>query len=734
VFDRKPSSALLSALALIGCLSEPAGAASFASPAAVPAVVDAIDDSKTAPLSHDVPLSMHKVTDNGEISEDTRLERVQLVLKRSDARQAALDKLVADQLDRTSPQYHHWLAPEEFAASFGPAESDVEKTVAWLQGHGFTVDEIAADRMSIAFTATAGQIKSVFKTELHAVVTEDGKAHTANKAAPVIPVALSAVVDGVTLSNFFPKPTSQAVGAVARNAKTGKYSVTQPAPKFTVPAGSDGTFYAVAPADLATIYNFNQARLGAPYFFDAKGNSLPITGKGVSLIVAEQSDIKTSDWTNFRKLFGLSTYTSGSLKVIHPGGCKDPGFIPDEGEAALDAEWSSAAAPDAEIIFASCAETPTTFGVMTTLQNLVSHGPKAAAISISYGGCEIDNGLAFLHEWTGLVEEAAAEGYSVFVSAGDNASAGCYSGGIANGGLGVNGLASNPYDTVAGGTDFSDGADNDYGTYWSATNGPTLGSAKSYIPEIPWDDSCASSVTVKALHAIGPINNCNEPNLDSYYLLPIGGAGGKSLYYAKPSWQNIGVLGVPTDGARDLPDVSLFASNGIWGHFLVFCMSDLNEYGAPCSTTNVNDILASAAGGTSFVAPILAGVQALVVQNSNGNVVNVGNAAPAYYALAKLQFETPYLLSTCKSNNGANISPACVFNEITRGDNALPCLAGTPNCYSDAASTSGIGVLSTSQSAEDPAFPAQPGYSYAVGLGSINVTNLLINYYNYLYP
>ncbi len=695
----------------------------------MPTVIDTVDDSKTEALSRDVPLSLHKVTDQGAIADDTRLERLQLVLKRSDARQAALDKLVADQLDKKSAAYHRWVAPDDFAATFGPAEADVEKTVAWLQSRGFAVDEIASDHMSIAFTGTAGQVRTVFKTELHSVVTQDGRSHTANMAAPVIPAALTGVVQGVTLSNFFPRPTVHPSGAVARDSKTGTYKITKPAPGFTTPPTEYGTFYAVAPADLATIYNITPARAGTTgNIYGPDGNPVALTGKGVSLIVAEQTAIKTSDWLEFRKLYGLSSY-AGKLTVVHPGGCKAPGYVADEGEAALDAEWSGAVAPDAEILFASCAETATTFGVMTTLQNLVSHGPKAAAISISYGGCEVGNGLAFQSEWTNLVERAAAEGYSVFVSAGDGAGAGCDNfdtASYATGGLAVNGLASNPYDTAAGGTDFSDAADNIVPTYWSKKNGPTLGSAKSYIPEIPWDSSCAGKVLIQYLGASGPITYCNEPN--NPLLDIVGGSGGKSLFYAKPSWQNIGVLGMPKDGARDLPDVSLFASSGFWGHLYVFCMSDANEGGAPCSTTNGNDIIASAAGGTSFVAPILAGVQALVVQEAGANV---GNAAPVYYQLAKLQFDTPYLLSTCKSDAGNGISPACVFNEITRGDNAVPCLAGTPNCFTSPASTEGIGVLSTSASHELPAFPAGLGYSYAVGLGSINITNLLINY---LYP
>ena len=264
-----------------------------------------------------------------------------LVLKRSDARQAALDKLVEDQLDKSSPEYHKWLSPADFGAKYGPAEADVEKTVNWLTSEGFKVESVSSDRMKIEFTGTAAQVRSTFKTELHHVSTASGE-HVANMAAPVIPAALGGVVHGVTLSNFFPRPMLHEVGAVSRSAK-GKTTIVKRAPGFTIPVPG-GFYLAVAPEDLATIYNLTPALTGSSPLLPG-----PITGKGVSLVLAEQTDINTKDWTTFRKLFGLSSYTHGKLTVVHPGGCTDPGETGDIGEAALDSEWSSAAAPDAEV-------------------------------------------------------------------------------------------------------------------------------------------------------------------------------------------------------------------------------------------------------------------------------------------------------------------------------------------------------------------------------------------------
>jgi len=459
------------------------------------------------------------------------------------------------------------------------------------------------------------------------------------------------------------------------------------------------------------------------------GSSLygaPITGAGVTVILAEETDIKRSDWVKFRTNFGLSGYP-GTLTFVHPAGCADPGFTGDEAEAALDSEWSGAAAPGANIVEASCASTPTTFGVMTTLDGLVNSGPYGAAISVSYGGCEIANGLSFLAQWSGLVEQAAAEGISVFVSTGDELVAGCDAptSPAATHGLAVNGLASNPYDTAAGGTDFGDTSLGENAMYWSTKNSPTKGSALSYIPEIPWDNSCANSVLYAFYGAPDPISFCNSSEGVAKSQDIVGASGGKSLYYAKPDWQSTAVLGVANDKSRDLPDISLFAANGIWRHFYVICMSDESEGGAPCSLANPLDVLGNAYGGTSFVAPIMAGITGMLAEVEGGNV---GNMAPELYSLAQLQFSNPLLYSSCLSNKGASSSKACVFHEVTRGSNAAPCVSGTPNCYSNSESTAGVGVLSSSTATEEIAYPAHPGWSFAVGLGTLDIANLLYSY------
>src|ERR1017187_5178849 len=101
---------------------------------------------------------------------------------------------------------------------------------------------------------------------------------------------------------------------------------------------------------------------------------------------------------------------------------------------------------------------------------------------------------------------------------------------------------------------------------------------------------------------------------------------------AKPSWQS-GIFGNPADGVRDIPDVSLFASNGIWGHYVTVCFSDTVNGGTSCSGSPSGW---AGFGGTSVAAPMMAAIQALV--NEKWSLTKVGNPDPTYYSIAKSEF------------------------------------------------------------------------------------------------
>jgi subtilase family serine protease len=680
------------------------------SPTAAARIVDAIDEAKLVPLAGQTPRFATAKNDQGAVSDSFRMEHMFLQLRRGPQEEEALERTIDELQDQASSRYHQWLTAEELGTRFGPAEGDVDTVVRWLGVHEFQVNSVSRNGLTIDVSGTAGQLREAFHTEIHNYIV-NGKRHIANASDPRIPAALASVVVGFTsLHDMMPKPL-----------------IIKPKKNFSFPCTGcpDGfnnvEIYDEAPADLATIYN------AQPLYTASK----PITGKGQTVVVIEDTDILPTDVAKFRSSFGLSKY-SGTFSQIHPGtGCSDPGTNGDEDEAALDAEWAGAVAPDANVELASCADTETNFGGFIATQGLLDSKSPPPIISVSYGNCESNlgpgaSGNGYIN---GLWQQAASEGVSVFVSAGDGSAAGCDdfdTSPYATVGIAVSGFASTPYNTATGGTDFLDTAEGTVSTYWSKSNNSTTKkSAKSYIPETPWNDSCASSVLFGYYGYANGLDFCNSA-LGENFLDIVGGSGGPSFVYSKPKWQT-GLIGVPSDGKRDLPDISLFASSGFWSQAIVYCMSDTAEGGAPCDYSNGTDSFFNSAGGTSFTAPQFASIQALINQKAGGPQ---GNAAAIYYKLAKAEYGSETSpdkerLAACNSSKGNDVGKSCIFHDVTVGNNDVPCY-GTNNCYDPSGNV--YGVLSTSDSSLKEAYPAATGWDFTSGIGTPNINNLVLNW------
>ena len=677
---------------LVVALAHPADAQT--SPAQ-PLVTQPINEFVLTVLTGNVrPEARNPANDLGAVPDALPLEHLLLQLRRPAAQEQGLQQLIGQLHDFNSPNHHQWLTAQEFGAQFGPAPSDIQQVTNWLQSRGFRVNVIYSSGMTIDFSGTAGQVATAFHTEIHYLQAR-GERHFSNITDPQIPSALAPVVVGIVSLNDF---------------RARKY--VQPKPNFTFVCGSGTCFYLV-PADLATIYNFN------PLF--SGGN----TGAGQSIYIIEDTDLySTGDWTTFRTTFGLAAY-GATLNTIHPAplsgnnNCTDPGVNTDDDEAILDAEWATAAAPSAAIIMATCANT-TTFGGLIAIQNLVNSSSPPAIISLSYGECEANLGSAGNAAYNSIYQQGVAEGVSIYVSSGDNDAAVCDNrSSPAQDGIAVSGFASTPYNVAVGGTDFSDTFSGTNGTYWNSSNGATFGSAKSYVPEMPWNETCGSQVIATFLSfaaTYGSNGLCNSTTaVNDGLLTVVGGSGAPSTIYSKPPWQT-SLLGVPSNNVRNLPDVSLFSSSGIWGHGYIFCFSDPGNGGNGCSGSPSTW---NGAGGTSFAAPIWAGIQALI----NAHVAGARQGLPnvRLYALAATEYGTNGS-STCNSSNGNTVGASCVFYDVRFGDNDAPCVGGSPNCY-DPSGT--YGVLSTSTASYQPAYPTQTGWDFATGIGTVNVANLV---------
>ena len=672
-----------------------------------PLITQTINQASLVTLSGNTRSEANAANDRGRVDDGFAMNHMLLQLQRSPEQEQALERLIDSMHDRTAPDYQKWLTASEFGQQFGLAPEDLKAITGWLESYGFTVNLVYPNGMLIDFSGTAGQVRKAFHTEIHEL-SVNGRQHIANMSDPQIPAALAPAVAGVvSLHDFMPHP------------------MNKPHKDYTFTSGGS-TYYAVVPADLAKIYNFS------PQF------SAGISGKGETIVVIEDTNVySTSDWTTFRSTFGLSGYTSGSFTQVHPGSnCTNPGTNGDDGEAILDAEWASAAAPNAAIELASCADTSTTFGGLIALQNLINESSPPPIYSISYGECEAENGATANAAYSSAYQQAVSEGLSVFVSAGDEGAASCDADqAYARHGIGVSGFASTQYNVAVGGTDYSDSYSGDNSTYWSSSNGSYYESAKSYVPEIPWNDSCASVLiaTVEGYSTTyGSSGFCNSAVGEEDFITTAAGSGGPSgcatgspstsgvvsgscKGWAKPSWQS--VLGNPSDGVRDLPDVSLFAANGVWGHYYIFCWSDTSEGGTPCTGAPSGW---SGAGGTSFSSPIWAGIQALINQKKGAKQ---GNPNSRYYTLASSEYGTGGS-SSCNSSNGNSVGSSCTFYDVTLGDMDVPC-TGTHSCYKPSGT---YGVLSTSNSSYQKAYGTGTGWDFATGIGTVNVNNLVNNF------
>jgi subtilase family serine protease len=612
--------------------------------------------------------------DQGQLDESTPIQSMSLVFRLSPAQQADLTNLLQEQQIKGSPLYHQWLKPGQFAARYGVSQQDLQKVASWLRSQGFAVTDIPASADRITFSGTAGQVNAAFHTQMHRYLFHERQGW-ANSTDISLPQAIATVALGVEhLNTFRPEPhvMKRLVHATARNgaAAVGPHYTLSCTPDPTDGCPASGLVNFVAPADAQTIY-------------DVTGlyNS-SITGTGQTMAVVGQTDIvqHESDIANFRSLSGLDASNLPKQIVVKNSGTATA-YVGDLEEADIDTEWSGAIAKNATILYVTVGNAKG-FTVFDSLVYVIQND-LAPVVSISYGGCEkYDSGAA--SELEPILEQANAQGQTVVASSGDSGSADCDSGAASNG-LAVDYPGSSQYVTSAGGTSFS-GDLTDQSKYWNSSDASDNGSAISYIPETTWNETPT-------------LQDLQNSNLGHGQLSASG--GGASSLFTKPSWQ--AGVGVPSDGKRDVPDISLAADPSHDGY--VLCTQEVNRAGTGFTGTScvypvgsnqvpyfdVNDS-GSVYGGTSIAAPQLAAIITLMNQEA-GNTSGVGNANPILYQTAQA-------------------TPAA-FHDVTTGSNAVVCVAGSPNCNGN---TSGYGVMSCCN--------AGTGYDEATGLGSVDAAAL----------
>jgi trimeric autotransporter adhesin len=688
------------------CFSSISALAQLAAPAI--RIVNPVDDSQLVTLAHTVHPLANAANDRGVAPDNMRLDSMHLFLKRSSAQETALRQLIAQQTTPGSPSYHQWLTPAQFGAQFGASDQDISAIETWLGNHGFGVTGVSAGKGSVEFSGSVAQLRDAFHTQIHKYAV-NGETHYANANDPQIPAALAPVIGGfASLNNFRLRSYAHKLGEATYNPTT--HQVT---PEWT--QGTPGSvFYVLAPVDYAKQYDL------APLY------TAGTNGSGQTIAIVNDSNININLVNQFRSLFGLP---ANPPQVIIDG--NDPGVDGinnpdgpnfDSVEAYLDVEWAGAVAPNATIDLVVAADTSVENGLFLAMEHAVDAN-LAPVVSLSFGNCEANIGStnAFINS---LWQQAAAQGQTVMVSTGDNGSAGCDNDNtaeFAQGGQAVNGFASTPYNIAVGGTDFfysnynnAAALNTQLATYWNATPSqlPAV-SLLQTIPEQPWNNSQyglnavsyyqqSSNTATTIAAASGGASNAAICSTNTYNATT-GACTGTLSGYPKPSWQT--GTGVPADGVRDLPDVSLFAANGYNYSFIPICAVD-----ADCQQPSGSNLVQiSGVGGTSASAPSFAGIMALVNQKYGMQ----GQADVILYPL-KAQF------------------PAA-FHDVANGTISVPCEFSpslSPNCISangNAIAVSGVteGQIGASTT---PEYNAAAGYNLATGLGTVDANALVTNW------
>jgi hypothetical protein len=628
-------------------------------------IVQAIEGGKVSALPGTVHPLARKQYDQGPVAASMQLQGMTMTFALSAAQQASLDALLKAQQTPSSSSYHQWLTQAQYADQFGMTQEDIDKVTAWLQAQGFTVDKVVDSRNAIRFSGSVTQAEQAFHTQIHKYVV-NGESHFANASQVSLPSAFAQTVSQISgLTDFHPKP---------------RYVRAQP--QFTCGSGclnGDAGQHFISPGDDAVIYDIN------PLY------TAGITGTGQTIGIAGQTDIVMADITSFRSAAGLP---ANNPTVFLIPGSADPGIGDASGdinEADLDLEWSGAVAQKAAIVFLNSTD------VFDSLQYAIANkvnGLQIPILSVSYGACEPEQSSATLASLEASFQQANAQGQTVIAAAGDDGAADCDEATVneppitsATQGLQVDYPGSSAFVTSMGGSEFmGDGTAQNPSTggdqYWNAASGSAdlITSAKSYIPEMAWND------TIFNIEQGGGF---------------AAGGGGKSLLFAKPSYQ-AGVPGIPADSARDVPDASLNASADHDGYLVCTQIQLVSGGGAFTSSCidgfrisdpgQSDDQTVTVFGGTSVAAPSFAGILALIEQKL-GVPQGLGNVNPDLYTLA---------------SNATTYASA--FHDITTGNNDVPCTAGSTNCP-----TSGTMQIG---------YAAGTGYDQATGLGSFDVNNL----------
>lgn len=577
--------------------------------------------------------------------------------------QAALERLVSDQTNSSSPNYHKWLTPAEFKSRFGPKASDVAKISARLEAAGFTVD--AVHTQSIEVTGPVWAAENLFSTRLNRMRTRHGNIKfSANNHHLTMPNEFSAA-DAV-VPTFFPEFEAHIHSAklAAGSSILGQIAPTNNASGASLDQRlSTGLLYYL-PDDLNEAYSLPSFQTEVGSLFGPK-KQLAGVGAHIGIVISSVIDpadinrsfngsFKLGPYIDIQDYSAVSNLPLPSVTIRAVDGGSGP-FNPNSGaaaEASLDTQMSLGTAPGAQETLYNMPDQ--TFASIIDAYAAVDDDNTVDVVSSSFGACEryftaaYNGGQDFtsipktMHQ---LFLQGNAQGITFVASSGDSGAVPCLSAAFEN----------NP----TNGTSFIEGVENPA----SDPNVTSVGGTNLVTVATPTENDATYSQENAQFDPLLPA----EFELSSGQIVSVnnntwGSGGGYSILFGKPLYQ---LFTNTTRPGRAVPDVSLMMGG---------CPAGSDTSAGACSEPHSADLVWVGGGlfalvGTSASSPEMAGVLALDIE-LNGRL---GNVNPLIYNMSFMQTLTGPLTpdnlevfhrNIRGDNNGFKVKPGDAYSPV----------------------------------------------------------------------
>jgi len=385
----------------------------------------------------------------------------------------AIDAFIAHLYDPKSPDFHHYLTPQQYSDRFVDHAARVE-VEDYLRGQGLKVTSGETGSLVTA-EGTATQTERAFGVTLSDYRAADGRQFYAADVAAALPARVANRVSGVLGLENAERERSHAIEA----------PISDPLPTAKVaPRNASGCAGAQTTASRTGAFTPNQ--FATAYSFDPL-YAANVHGENQTVALFELDDYSDVNVATFQNCFGTNVPVSRVTNLAAPT------LGSGQAEVELDVDIVVSMAPQLGRLLVY--ETQNTASDATALLQRIANDNAAQAVSTSWGNCEANHFSSTLIAQNTIFQQMTTQGQSMFAAAGDNGSQDC---GGTNTQIAVDYPASDPYVTGVGGTKvslYSNNAISGEITWdeYSGKRGATGGGMSSAFTRAPYQNAVSTN-------------------------------------------------------------------------------------------------------------------------------------------------------------------------------------------------------------------------------------------------